>query len=63
MPVSNLCVMCGSVIPERQRVCSMCYGDPEYGSDGYYHAYLEGQDRQAEEQRTAQEQDQTGGDE
>ena len=35
------CAMCGVSIPEGQRICSMCYGDPEHGSDGYYEAYLE----------------------
>jgi len=30
------CQMCGIEIPDGQSVCSMCYGDPYYGSDGYY---------------------------
>lgn len=32
------CVMCGSWIPDDQgsRTCSMCYGDPFHGKDGYY---------------------------
>lgn len=37
----NSCVCCVSPIPESQRVCSMCYGDPHYGKDGYYMEYLE----------------------
>ena len=27
--------MCGIEIPESQNVCSVCYGDPHYGTDGY----------------------------
>ena len=30
------CVMCGDVVPEGQNICSMCYGDIDYGRDGYY---------------------------
>ena len=37
----NYCIQCGSPIPEGQHVCSMCYGDPEYGRDGYYRRWLE----------------------
>lgn len=42
-----MCVMCSSSIPEGQSTCSMCYGDPEHGSDGYYRRE---QERQQEEQ-------------
>ena len=42
------CTMCGSSIPDNQKVCSMCYGDPYYGSDGYYLRWLEQQDREQE---------------
>jgi len=35
------CVQCGLSIPEGQHVCSMCYGEPEYGRDGYLRAWLE----------------------
>lgn len=38
------CVQCGSPIPEGQRVCSMCYGDIDYGNDGYYREWAEQQD-------------------
>jgi len=31
----NNCTMCGIEIPESQNVCSVCYGDPHYGTDGY----------------------------
>ena len=33
--MANYCVQCGIEIPEGQRVCSVCYGDPWYGRDGY----------------------------
>ena len=50
------CTMCGINIPEGQNVCSMCYGDVDYGRDGYYRDEMERQDRsnterQIEEQR------------
>lgn len=46
------CVDCGSDIPEGQHTCSMCYGDPYYGSDGYYLDYLrEIEQRRYEEDR------------
>jgi len=34
------CASCGVSIPDGQRLCSMCYGDPFYGRDGYYLSYL-----------------------
>ena len=34
------CSMCGICIPDGQGVCSMCYGDPFFGNDGYYLAEL-----------------------
>ena len=37
--------MCGSPIPEGQNVCSMCYGDIDYGSDDYYRQWAEKQER------------------
>jgi hypothetical protein len=33
--------MCGRSVPNGQRVCSTCYGDPEYGRDGYLRAEME----------------------
>ena len=55
------CVMCGSSIPEGQRTCSMCYGDPDHGRDGYYRAHLERaeQERQEQENREREEADRT----
>lgn len=36
------CTSCGSPIPEGQgNSCSMCYGDMEYGKDGYYKNWAE----------------------
>ena len=46
------CVMCGVSIPDGQRTCSMCYGDPDHGRDGIYQAEL---DRQAREENDARE--------
>jgi len=59
----NYCVMCGLPVPNGQNVCSMCYGDPEYGRDGYYRQWLEEDarrhalERQQEEDTLAQEQE------
>lgn len=52
--MSNYCKSCGISIPDGQNFCSMCYGDPAYGSDGYYMDYLEGQ-REEEEARRREE--------
>lgn len=37
------CVMCGSSLPDNQgsKTCSMCYGNPGHGKDGYYQRWLE----------------------
>jgi len=48
------CHDCGLPVPDGQTVCSRCYGDPYYGSDGYYLAELEAQ-RIQEEAQAAQE--------
>ncbi len=40
------CTSCGSPIPEGQRKsCSMCYGDIDYGRDGYYRDWAEQQEQ------------------
>ena len=40
------CTSCGSPIPEGQGgSCSMCYGDIDYGNDGYYREWAERQER------------------
>ncbi len=51
------CVQCASNIPEGQRTCSMCYGDPDHGRDGYYQRWIDDQ-RQEEEERQQEEQQQ-----
>jgi len=48
------CSQCGISIPNGQRTCSMCYGDPNHGSDGYYNDWIREQERQEQER---QEQD------
>lgn len=50
------CKSCGIYIPDGQDFCSMCYGDPYYGRDGYYLQYIEEQERQAQEEAEAREQ-------
>jgi len=37
------CTDCGSSIPDSQNTCSMCYGDINHGSDGYYQEWAERQ--------------------
>lgn len=46
--MSASCSQCGSPVPDGQRVCSMCYGDIDYGKDGYYREWAEQQDRERE---------------
>ena len=43
------CVSCGVEIPDGQRTCSVCYGDPFHGSAGILLAMIE-QDYIAQEQ-------------
>lgn len=42
------CSMCGAPVPDSQKVCSMCYGDPAYGTDGYYEEYVQEMERQSQ---------------
>lgn len=50
------CSSCGSPIPEGQgSSCSMCYGDPWYGRDGYALRMLEEQMQQEYEHQQRQE--------
>jgi len=51
----NSCGSCGVYIPEGQRFCSMCYGDPYYGHDGYYLDWLEDAARQEQEKKQWEE--------
>lgn len=46
------CSSCGNEIPEGQgKSCSMCYGDPYHGRDGYYLEYLQEMERQQEQEQ------------
>lgn len=51
------CVQCGSPVPKGQHTCSMCYGDPDHGRDGYYREWMEEQVRQAQDNDAAQRQE------
>jgi len=44
----NYCVSCGSPLPDshKHRNCSLCYGDIDYGTDGYYRQFMEAQREQ-----------------
>ena len=47
------CTSCGNPIPEGQgKSCSMCYGDINHGTDGYYREWAE---RQVQERDRDQE--------
>jgi len=48
------CTQCSSSIPDGQRTCSMCYGDPDHGQDGYYRRWME-EEQQREDQRAEEE--------
>lgn len=55
------CTSCGSPIPNGQgKSCSMCYGDPAWGRDGYYQHYLDEQARQAEQDAVVREEQDNG---
>ena len=51
----SYCVQCGSPIPDNQgsRTCSMCYGDPGHGKDGYYEEWIR-QQEEAEQRKQQQ---------
>ncbi len=43
----SYCTSCGSPIADGQgKSCSMCYGDPDHGRDGYYRKWLEEQEQE-----------------
>lgn len=51
------CTSCGLPIPEGQgKSCSMCYGDIDHGTDGYYRAEMEREYQREQERRQEQEQ-------
>jgi len=40
--MDTYCSSCGRSIPDGQgNSCSMCYGDIDYGKDGYYQQWAE----------------------
>ena len=43
--IMSYCSSCGVPIPGGQEICSMCYGDPFYGNDGYYQEWLKEAER------------------
>jgi hypothetical protein len=45
------CVCCGLPLPANHphRTCSMCYGDLDYGTDGYYRREMERDERREQE--------------
>jgi len=53
--MSNYCKSCGVSIPNGQSVCSMCYGDVDYGRDGYYRRWAEAQQKRQEEDKAYDE--------
>ena len=55
----NYCSSCGSPIPEGQgKSCSMCYGDINYGRDGYYEQWALHQEELNNRNRENQESEQ-----
>lgn len=54
------CTSCGLPIPDGQgKSCSMCYGDPDHGRDGYYRDWLEQGRREHERDQQPPEQEPT----
>ena len=51
------CSGCAAPIPDNQnsKFCSMCYGDPWHGKDGYYLRETQERARQESEQETESE--------
>ena len=41
----NCCVCCGTSLPNNQgsKTCSVCYGDPDHGSDGILRQQMDAQ--------------------
>lgn len=44
------CVDCASPIPDEQKTCSMCYGDPYHGTDGIMLREMERAEQERQEQ-------------
>ena len=50
MTCTESCRVCGVVVPRGQHgICSVCYGDPEWGSDGYLAASMRASEEKAAE--------------
>jgi len=49
------CRVCGNPIPNRQDICSMCFGDVEYGTDNYYRDWIERQDKELQQKEQLRE--------
>ncbi len=56
------CVDCGSPLPDDQgsRTCSMCYGDPGHGRDGYYQRWLDEREEEERAEEAAYEEQANG---
>lgn len=52
--MSNYCASCGAAGCST-RVCSMCYGDPDYGTDGHYRREIERHQQELEYERQREE--------
>ena len=63
--MSKRCINCGSPLPDshRHRTCSMCYGDPDWGTDGYMRRAMEEDRRQQEEEEWYRQQEEASDDE
>ena len=59
--MANYCRQCSVRIPEGQEICSICYGDPDYGSDGYLRALMEEELESKEYKRWLEEEGRQGG--
>ncbi len=56
------CVDCGNPLPDDQgsRTCSMCYGDPGHGRDGYYQRWLDEREEEERAEEAAYEEQANG---
>ena len=53
------CTSCGITIPEEQGgSCSMCFGDIDHGTDGYYRECMEELERQEANRQLSNQQQQ-----
>jgi hypothetical protein len=58
--MNNNCASCGIEIPDGQKFCSMCYGDIDYGKDGYYRRWTEEQMEENQREQDEREHYQRG---